>query len=218
MSMAQKKKRFSKIIGLIGMLIFLYYAINHYYQLGLSTPSINKQANKWITISGHIDPGLVVKLGASYYTQNPKCKDGFEGEPGPPFFPRVYNYFVTTKPNSHGDYSIQLPLDKYLSGYCQWQVSDINYQVSFADEKKKITPSSDYVFAFQKNGQRLKKNAFVDYQCQNISDVYISCNPTNSNMDLSISPHQKNVTINFVKIKKVWTGMSLEKTMKKNDK
>ena len=96
-------------------------------------PVVNPNPNYFMTVKGHVAPELAgtVRLVwvTEYYTANPECEvvtNQFEGVRNA----REVENTLIVKPNSSGNYEYKIPLDKYLPGFCRWQVSDSSYILS----------------------------------------------------------------------------------------
>jgi len=110
-------------------------------------PVVNPNPNYFMTVKGHVAPELAGKVKlvwvTEYYTANPECEvvtNQFEGVRNA----REIKNSLVVKPNSTGNYEYKIPLDKYLPGFCRWQVGQTlfnlgnikeNTVVSFFDPK-----------------------------------------------------------------------------------
>ena len=89
-------------------------------------PKLNPQPKYFVTISGNIEPHMqypmTVIYKATYAAYNPNCStminrlEGVQGMPG-------YSDYYPAKPNSHGDYKVKIPIDKFLPGKCGWEIA-----------------------------------------------------------------------------------------------
>jgi hypothetical protein len=97
-------------------------------------PKKNPHPKYFVTISGHINPSLSkrIYLGfwARYGAYNPKCSiwiNRFEGVKGMP----AKTFFFQPKPGVRGDYVINIPIDHYENGQCDWKIAEVDMTASF---------------------------------------------------------------------------------------
>ena len=129
-------------------------------------PVVNPHPKYFITYKGFIDPSLnkLVKLRllTVYATTNPKCEkviNKFEGVS----VPREREHYITARPNNNGTYFYKVALDKYLPGWCKWQV-DSAY---FNDAGSSRRVDYDTVDWFSSNPKKVTKKVEeqIDWSC-----------------------------------------------------
>jgi hypothetical protein len=153
-----------------------------------------------MTVSGNIKTVLPdkveLKLIADYYTNNKKCEktyNSFEGVVGARVIRKVY----VVKPDKNGIYLVKLPLDKYIPGYCSWDIAAISY-ILFKNNHEGYVIGSFSSKAYvpkKRDGQAL-------YACNNLECIIKSENPIQRDINNLISSHSNyTYKIDFIRRK-----------------
>ena len=100
---------------------------------GKYKPVVNPHPQYFVTVSGHIDPQFAKAVHLSWqttaWTKNPKCQvtiNKFEGVVDERYQEQVY----PVKVDKQGYYHINIPIDHYLPGYCDWRMRLISFTVA----------------------------------------------------------------------------------------
>ena len=147
-----------------------------------STPTLKPTPKNFVTISGNIDPHMqhpiTVIYRATYAAYNPKCKKNiawFEGIRGLAGHSDIY----PANPDDKGNYKVEIPIDKYLSGKCNWKAAWVMYAFTpkIPSTRKKLNNllwSDSIHFGIKGNSQELP-----GYPLKTSATLY--CNTSNIN-------------------------------------
>ena len=126
----QKKYRWYTL-GFIGMVIAVLWGI-HAYADYESSPKPNLHPKYFVTISGNIEPNMpypqTLVFRATYGAYHPDCRvwiSRFEGVSGI----SGHTVYYPVKPDDKGDYRIDIPIDAYQPGKCDWKIAWVMYAV-----------------------------------------------------------------------------------------
>jgi len=182
----------TSVIILIGIMVL----VGIWYHFHRMKPVKNPHPVEYITLHGHIDKGLRVKLSAFYETTNPSCQHYVDIAEGA-LAARDTEVLVKAKPDDKGNYKLKLPLDAYKSGICKWEINSIVYYVGVEGDKK-VDEDRNWIVGFDNNGEVLSNDAYLTYNCQIEGNVQMACGlPKSDIYSSSISPKTKSVIINF---------------------
>ena len=141
------------LIGLILLTLTACSSSQPPANTGKYKPVVNPHPQYFVTVSGHIDPELAKAVHLSWqttaWTKNKKCNvtyNKLEGVVG--WRNQVTHYPV--KIDAHGNYSIKIPIDHYLPGYCAWQMRTISFNL------QDIWPGEALVASFSKKHEKLR--------------------------------------------------------------
>jgi hypothetical protein len=127
---------------------------------------LNPTPHYFITYKGFIDPSLnhLVKLTilTVYNTTHPDCEIDTNQLAGVSV-PREQLLYTYVTPDANGRFSYQVPLDKYLTGYCNWVVSWTNYN----DQSIKFPNQyvSAELFTNNKKNAAFFSKEIINYSC-----------------------------------------------------
>jgi len=164
-------------------------------------PVVNPNPKKFLTIKGHIESGLRVRLSVGYITQNPKCDattNWLEGVSGS----RGHLLFYYLKPNAQGNYQIPLPIDGLEPGVCRWRSELIQYHVY--TNRKQWQSQEHYAVALYRSGSQKGTLPFVmtakcwafgdhkrEYACDNFHESHANSIVIGKVQQLTINFMQK---------------------------
>ena len=128
-------------------------------------PTVNPTPKYFVTISGNIDPKMKkpIYMGfwASYAGYNDKCQvvaNKFEGVVAMPgktdFYPAITD--------KQGNYTVKIPIDKYVKEPCDWKIVYIDY----SDGRNIISPNKNKAPGYStlmQFGNRITENANPGY-------------------------------------------------------
>lgn len=146
-----KKYRVVIITGLLSF-IGLSASVKYYYyhkHQKVVTPILNPHPKYFVHITGNIQPHMrypmTVKFRASYAGYDPSCQvwvNELEGIPGLPAHHTVY----AAHPDAKGNYSINIPIDKYKLGKCQWKMAwiMIKFLAKGVSKKDRLEDGEDW--------------------------------------------------------------------------
>jgi len=134
-------------------------------------PQLNPHPKHFLTIEGVVSPKLEGKTNMSfvqvYAGPNSKCLKTVNALAG---IQEVPTQTVDYKPkfDNQGKYIVKIPLDKYLSGRCDWAPARLLFNL----QGPNLQPYVDYVglITFAKKNVRVKDDCFtrtVDIKCGN---------------------------------------------------
>jgi hypothetical protein len=123
-------------ITIIISLLLLLSGCHHKNNLltGKYQPRLNPRPKYFFTVQGYVAPELRkyvdIKWQAIYVGSDKRCDyvvNSFEGINGSRF--AEINYHPI--PDANGHYTIHIPLDAYLPGYCKWTVFELDNNLGF---------------------------------------------------------------------------------------
>ncbi len=127
-------------------------------------------------IAGKITPNLAGKIKlkwyAKYATYNPKCARAsnvytqFEGGAFPQQSITPYEMLI----DKNYSFSVQIPLDKYKPGLCQWNIKEIDYSIN--------NSPLYFIAKFDAHKHEARSNAIDVLKCENMNNK-IQCLPIN---------------------------------------
>jgi len=181
----------TSVIILIGIMVL----VGIWYHFHRMKPVKNRHPTKFITLHGHIDKGLQVKLSAYYQTTNPSCQYYASFAEGA-LAPRYKEVIVKAQPDHKGDYEVKLPLDAFESGYCRWKVNSIVYYVDVYN--KKVDEDTNWIVGFDyKKHKTTTLNPKTIYNCSVEGGVQMACGLPVQNFDPTISSKTKFLRVDF---------------------
>ncbi len=134
-------------------------------------PVLNPAPKHFLTLKGRIDPQLKGKIHLqfvqSYVAMNKDCMqyiNRFEGVLGHP----VKDIVFTPKLDERGNYSLLIPLDKYVYGRCHWQSSSLGLHLTDSTSHQDFGPEGFIVYG--KTSKHIP--SYYNYVCQ---DTVASC-------------------------------------------
>jgi len=138
-------------------------------------PQLNPHPKYFMTVKGKVDPALKNKIKliwiATYYTTNNQCRKVFDN--GKDSFERQKNEAYPVVLNKNSSYVLNIPLDKYLPGFCIWKALDISYKIILANGRTIYDTSTGVSFTLV-HPSNIKKVTQVwrcnDSNCSLITD------------------------------------------------
>ena len=187
----------NKIILVVAMIIlaFLFYpAWKHHKRI---TPLKNLTPTHFITVFGHLDEGLYLKIGASYTTDRNICGESLGvlvGGMEPEYHDLIYMPTI----DKDNNYTVTIPLDGLLPGICHWGVGSLFYIVS--NTRHLHNPASELLIGFYIKGKPVKGPTLL-MRCSMDKKGEVSyCDPKDGNIDfLNFYFYSPNVKIDFIK-------------------
>ena len=124
----QKKYRWYGLSSITAVIAILWGI--HAYADYQSAPKLNPHPKYFVTISGNIEPNMpypqTLVFRATYGAYHPDCRvwiSHFEGVSGI----SGHTVYYPVKPNDKGDYRIDIPIDAYQPGKCDWKMAWVMY-------------------------------------------------------------------------------------------
>lgn len=115
--------------------------------IGIYKPELNSMPKYFLKVSGTVTWVNTPSIVTLYSTRNPKCmymENDIEGVSSNRYI-EVVNKVQVNKENR---YSLEIPLDKYKPGYCEWQISVVGYTIY----PTQLSYDSFPILSFGKNG------------------------------------------------------------------
>jgi hypothetical protein len=120
----QKKVRWYGLSGIAAVIAILWGI--HAYADYESSPKPNLHPKYFVTISGNIEPNMpypqTLVFRATYGAYHPDCRvwiSRFEGVSGI----SGHTVYYPVQPDTKGDYRIDIPIDAYQPGKCDWKIA-----------------------------------------------------------------------------------------------
>lgn len=173
-------KKMKIFAGLVILLIILF-VFSFLRAERIYNTRINKKAKSFLTIKGHISPQLTGSLSLWYATNNPACKitiNHFEGVSSIRTR-KLFTYAIN--PDSKGQFSLRLPIDKVQPGYCKWQVRSILY--TFCPKKGKVDCDHDKELSVFTPSSKITSVPLVKFNCQQFKFQSKDCMTCESNYE-----------------------------------
>lgn len=159
----------------VGVLVCIWLciipqALWKYHQWRLYSPTINPNPQYFLTVHGHVDPGmrrdLSIQWHASYMTTNDACKSNsswsntwFSDEPVSDHF---YYFDYPVKIESNGSYQLKIPMDAVVAGSCRWKLDGLDYSYKY----KRVDYQPDFLTSIPfKDTGNLKKQLVQIWTC-----------------------------------------------------
>lgn len=130
-------------------------------------PIENPSPKYFMTVSGRVDKRLLKNLSgervtAIYISHNEACGyDSTGGLAGPTYRRRKFDYYL--KPNvTNGKFTVKVPLDKLMSGYCKWKISTIHYNFKYSTHQNAADEWPNIIIAFFNANSETSHNKGLD--------------------------------------------------------
>jgi len=145
---------------LVGIVFFKHAREKHRY-----LPVINPHPKQFITISGYIDKNLTGEFLFSYATHNKECETSplVTGAS----ISRIKTLRYLIKPNNKDKFTLIIPADKFLTGFCNWRIESIGLNLHLQSNSK--YNYEDYPVYFYKKTEY--KPIKIIYSCKQVPET-----------------------------------------------
>lgn len=193
------------VVVLLG---FGLWATCKFYDWYKYSPRLNPNPQHFLTVQGHVYPGLkdkiLLKWTANYVTSNKDCEEApdfgayLEGA----MFPREHaiSYIIPVK--ADGSYRMKIPLDILRPGYCEWKINDLYDNLDPLSTGMQFGPCLTDLCDLDSYGEHPLQNfsQYASYKnkCSLSEDGSIDCTvqpPRESFNDENIVPRNKDYLI-----------------------
>jgi len=177
-------------ITLVAAILIVGGVVSYYHQKAIKQPELNPNPKHILTISGSIDPRLLLSFSAVYFTTNPSCEiSGSWLEGAWTARGKTLNYPTIIK-NKH--YSIQVPLDGLNGGYCGWVLDGIDYTTKLIHTNKKA--KGPFLYISKKPNTTMN----ISFICKKSNDPAFPLNCYTPNKQSYLSVKNVTQTINAI--------------------
>ncbi len=137
MTYFKKHKWQRRLLWVVLILVFFKVGFWIHHKYNDIIPWQNSKPNYYLTVKGKIDPTLKNKVSIQFndefYTNNKACQhidNIFDAMEGIRLRYKTQNHYKIL-PDAQGNFTLQIPIDRYANRRCHWEISNISYSIYY---------------------------------------------------------------------------------------
>ena len=139
-----------------GIIVFIQTRQNNRYK-----PVINPSPKQFIKITGHMDHHLAGEFLLTYTTNTDDCKSSPLVTGAALSKTKAVKYLI--KPNNKNIFTLLIPTDKLLPGYCNWRIESLGLNI-YTSQKPHLHYQDYPIYFYKKANDKTFK---ISYSCEN---------------------------------------------------